>query len=286
MTRDAPIAMTLRVDDHSRDSVGMMYVYPVVSRRAGGVSIGINLNVNSACNWRCIYCQVPNLKRGGPPPVDLIRLETELRTFLGEVLHGDFMERCVPVEARRIVDVAFSGNGEPTSAREFADAVSVVVGVLEDMHLAEKVMIRLISNGSLMDRPAVREGIARIGQSAGEVWFKVDSVAPERIAAINGTRLQVSTVERRLRRCASLCPTWVQTCLFAIDGAAPSEADIETYLEFLRRGQDIIAGVHLYGLARPPLQPGAKQPTRLAAEWLADIGTRIEKTGLTVHVSP
>ena len=60
----------LNVHDHSRESVGMKYIYPVVSRRAGGVSIGINLNTNNACNWACIYCQVPNLTRGTAPPVD------------------------------------------------------------------------------------------------------------------------------------------------------------------------------------------------------------------------
>lgn len=30
----------LNVHDHSRESVGMKYIYPVVSRRAGGVSHG------------------------------------------------------------------------------------------------------------------------------------------------------------------------------------------------------------------------------------------------------
>ena len=61
----------LTIEDHRRDSAGMRYVYPVVSRRAGGVSVGINLNVNNACNWACVYCQVDNLTRGGPPPIDL-----------------------------------------------------------------------------------------------------------------------------------------------------------------------------------------------------------------------
>ena len=57
----------LTVTDHSRDSAGMTYVYPVVSRRAGGVSVGINLNPNNACNWACVYCQVPDLARGTAP---------------------------------------------------------------------------------------------------------------------------------------------------------------------------------------------------------------------------
>ena len=59
----------LTIEDHRRDSAGLRYVYPVISRRAGGVSVGINLNVNNACNWACVYCQVDNLTRGGPPPI-------------------------------------------------------------------------------------------------------------------------------------------------------------------------------------------------------------------------
>ena len=86
----------LNVREHDRDSAGMTYVYPVVSRRAGGVSVGINLNVNNACNWRCIYCQVPQLTRGGPPPVDLDLLRRELEAFLADVLRGAFMATRVP----------------------------------------------------------------------------------------------------------------------------------------------------------------------------------------------
>ncbi|MBS0311602.1 MAG: radical SAM protein, partial [Proteobacteria bacterium] len=58
------VSAQLTSTNHDRDSAGMTYVYPVVSRRAGGVSVGINLNPNNACNWACVYCQVPNLTRG------------------------------------------------------------------------------------------------------------------------------------------------------------------------------------------------------------------------------
>ncbi len=161
--------------DHSRDSAGMTYVYPVVSRRAGGVSIGINLNPNNACNWRCIYCQVPNLVRGRAPAIDLVLLESELHSFLGEVLHGDFMTTRVPEAARRIEDVAFSGNGEPTSAREFPQALALVQRVLEEADLAGRIKLRLITNGSQLDRQEVRASLARLGKANGEVWFKVDA---------------------------------------------------------------------------------------------------------------
>ena len=83
--------INLSVTDHDRGSAALRYVYPVVSRRAGGVSVGINLNPDNACNWRCIYCQVPDLTRGSAPPLDLALLENELRGFLDELLHGNFM---------------------------------------------------------------------------------------------------------------------------------------------------------------------------------------------------
>lgn len=104
----------------------MKYIYPVVSRRSGGVSVGINLNPNNACNWRCIYCQVPELKRGTAPVIDLTRLDVELRTFLQEILHGDFMQNQVPSELRRITDIALSGNGEPTSAKAFEQVIELI----------------------------------------------------------------------------------------------------------------------------------------------------------------
>jgi len=71
----------LSTTNHGRDDAALRYVYPVVSRRAGGVSVGINLNPNNACNWRCIYCQVPDLTRGAAPAIDLTILEAELRGF-------------------------------------------------------------------------------------------------------------------------------------------------------------------------------------------------------------
>ncbi len=116
----SPSGAVLRTDDHARDSAGFTYIYPVVSRRAGGVSIGVNLNPNNACNWACVYCQVPDLQRGGPPPINLAQLEDELRAMLTQIVHGDFMQTRVPENARRINDVAFSGNGEPTMSRNLA----------------------------------------------------------------------------------------------------------------------------------------------------------------------
>ncbi len=277
----------LTIEDHRRDSAGLRYVYPVISRRAGGVSVGINLNVNNACNWACVYCQVDGLTRGGPPPIDLDLLERELAGFLDDALHGDFMAREVPAEARRLMDVAFSGNGEPTSAFEFPDAVRRVRGVLENFGLAGMLPVRLITNGSLLQRPAVQEGIRVLGELGGEVWFKVDRATAADVMAINGVPLEAEKVRRNLESCASLATTWVQTCWFALDGQAPDAVARDAYCGLLKPLADRLAGIHLYGLARRSLQPAAPRLQRLAITALEDFAEEIrKKTGIRVLVSP
>lgn len=273
---------------HDRDSAGLTYVYPVVSRRAGGVSVGINLNPNNACNWRCLYCQVPNLQRGSAPPVDLALLEKELRGFLEEALHGTFMEQKVPPEARRLNDIALSGNGEPTSAAEFEQVVALIRLVMADFGLIGKIKLVLITNGSLAQRKNVQRGLKRMAELGGEVWFKLDRASERGIREVNGTRITLARVRANLAATAALCPTWLQTCLFALDGRPPEEQELETYLEFvsdvLRQGVPL-RGVLLYGLARLPMQKNAERLSALPKEWLDEFARRIAGLGLEVKVS-
>ena len=276
----------LRIEEHSRDSTGMTYVYAVVSRRAEGVSIGINLNPNNACNWRCIYCQVPGLVRGAPPPIDLDQLRRELEQMLDDVESGDFMEQRVPESARRLMDISFSGNGEPTSAKEFAAAMALVTDVVARRGLADKLIVRLITNGSLMERNTTKEGVALLGKAGGEVWFKIDRATPAAIARINSVRASPATVERRLRLCASLCSVWIQSCWFALDGKPPAEDEVAAYVEMVKRVADVVSGVHLYGLARASMQPEAPRLTPVSAQWMEALAQRLREKGLTAKVSP
>jgi wyosine [tRNA(Phe)-imidazoG37] synthetase (radical SAM superfamily) len=278
----------LTITNHDRDSAGMTYVYPVVSRRAGGVSVGINLNPNNACNWACIYCQVPNLKRGAAPPIDVAHLEGELNSLLGDIVHGDFMDMHVPEDARHLVDIALSGNGEPTSAREFPDIVELVGRVMATFNLTQKIKLVLITNGSLIDRPRVQEGLKRMAAANGEVWFKLDSATASGMRRINQTRTLPDKHFDRLAIAAGICPTWIQTCVFALDGAAPSQTEQQAYLGFLRRAVHAelpLKGVLLYGLARPSLQPSATRLSPLPAAWLENFAGAIRRTGLNVRVS-
>ncbi|HQR02748.1 MAG: radical SAM protein [Proteobacteria bacterium] len=276
----------LTVEHHDRDAAGMTYVYPVVSRRAGGVSVGINLNPNNACNWRCVYCQVPDLVRGGPPPIALDQLKVELENLLDQIQNGDFLQQRVPADARHLVDVAFSGNGEPTSAAEFAEAVKIVAGVLARRHLTGKIPLRLITNGSLIRRTTVQDGVRNLAAAGGEVWFKVDAVTSATTRRINNTRTSPESLRTRLELCISLCPTWVQTCVFSMDGHAPPAEEVDAYIALLGGMSGKLGGVFLYGLARPSLQPEAARLSNLSAAWMETLATRLRQQGLTVRVNP
>jgi wyosine [tRNA(Phe)-imidazoG37] synthetase (radical SAM superfamily) len=285
MARTAPLTPV----NHDRDSAGMTYVYPVVSRRAGGVSVGVNLNPNNACNWACVYCQVPDLVRGAAPEIDLAQLETELRAMLTGILHGDFMQTRVPEGARRLNDIALSGNGEPTSARAFAAVIELIGRVMADFKLTGKIKLVLITNGSLVDRPRVQDGIRKMAALHGEIWFKFDSATASGMRSINQTRIAPERQFERLATAAQFCPTWLQTCMFALDGKPPAEPEQAAYLaavERIRQQQIPVRGVLLYGLARPSMQPQATRLSALPADWLEAFAEKIRAAGLPVRVSP
>ncbi|MCC6900021.1 MAG: radical SAM protein [Polyangiaceae bacterium] len=278
----------LSVTDHDRGVTEMRYVYPVVSRRAGGVSIGVNLNPNNACNWRCVYCQVPDLKFGKGPPVDLELLERELGETLDAVVHGDLLERAAPEGARRLNDIALSGNGEPTTSPDFGAALEVIARAMDARSLLGSVKLVLITNGSMMARPEVQIHVRRMAELGGEVWFKLDSATGPGALAINNCHAGPEEHFEKLRAAALACPTWLQTCWFRWRGAPPSEQEQAAYLamvERLKREAVPVRGVHLYTLARPSLQPEAPELEPLDAEWLTAFARRIEALGLPVKVS-
>jgi wyosine [tRNA(Phe)-imidazoG37] synthetase (radical SAM superfamily) len=275
----------LNIHDHSRELSGLKYIYSVISRRAGGLSIGVNLNVNNACNWQCIYCEIPNLTRGTPPPIKLDLLEQELRFFLHEIVHGDYMEKNVSVEDRHLKDIAFSGNGEPTSSEEFPEVILIVKKILEEFNLLHKIKIRLITNGSLMHKASVIKAVEMLKEMNGEVWFKVDSATEDSIKTINQVNLKPHQILERLRNSINVCPTFIQTCIFTIDGKGPSEKDIDAYLQLVSEVKTNIQGVHLYGLARPSLQPQAKSLGRISQEALDDIAIKLRNLNVATTVS-
>lgn len=274
--------------NHS-DNVGdRRYVYPVVSRRAGGVSIGVNLNPNRACNYRCVYCQVPGLIRGKGPAIDLPLLAAELDDMLDWLEHGDFYAKWVPAPMQTLRDVAFSGDGEPTSSPNFAAAVATVCATLAGRGQATLPIV-LITNGTLAHLPAVRAGIDAMGAVNGRVWFKLDGGRDEDIEAVNSTAVSIERLRANLRETAARCPTWVQTCAFGLDGAPPSAQWRQAWLALLRaeiaHGTPL-RGVLLYSVARPSHQPEASRLLRLDLDWLEVLADEVRALGLPCEAYP
>lgn len=281
--------MTLTTTNHDRDAQGMIYVYAVVSRRSRGVSVGVNLNPNNACNWRCLYCQVPNLQRGAAPEIDLELLRAELHTMLDEIVNGEFLVEQAPPDSRRLNDVAISGNGEPTSSEVFDQVVAIIGEALDAYGLRGRVTPILITNGSLIHRPVVQRGLATLAELDGELWFKLDGGSPAQRERINGASMSDAHLLRNLALAVAACPTKIQTCMVELDGQAPSPAQRREYIELLRRSMDQGArptGVLLYGLARASAQPDRARLARLAAPRLDEFAAEIRALGLDVRVHP
>lgn len=281
--------MTLTPERHGRDAAGMTYVYPVVSRRSQGVSVGINLNPNNACNWRCIYCQVEGLVLGKPPSVDLELLATELERMLEWIVRGDFLEEHVAPDSRRFNDIAFSGNGEPTSSPQFADAVDVAIAARKRFGLERSVKLVLITNGSLVHRAPVSEGLERMAYANAEVWYKLDSATDDGQRAINQSLAGIARARTNLRLAASLVPTWLQSLFLARNGEPPSAKEQEAYLEFLDEESAAgtpLRGVFVYGLARKSYQPEAPELSALPVEWLEGFAERVRERGFEARVFP
>lgn len=277
----------LSTTNHDRDSAQLTYVYPVMSRRAGGLSIGINVNTNNACNWRCLYCQVPGLAKGAAPVVDFELLAEELDGFLKTVLEGDFYARFqVDADKRVIKDIAISGNGEPTSVKGFLTLVTLVGECAAKHGLLPSIKLVLITNGSLLHQPDVQAGLRYWHSVGGEVWFKLDSATLKGRQRINNTRQSDAKTLRNLRLCAECCTTKIQTCLLNVAGEGWTAAEQEAYLDLLRQVQDLpaLTEVLLYTLARPSSQPEAAQLKPLAPAAMQQFAAVVRQLGFTVSI--
>lgn len=282
------MSKTLTTTNHDRDIAGLKYVYPVISRRAGGLSIGINFNPNNACNWRCIYCQVPELQRGNAPAMDFALLEQELRFFLDYVQHGSFFEQFnVDIHQRVIKDIAISGNGEPTSLKDFDKAVRLLGKIATESGIFPASKFVLISNGSLLHQTTVQAGLTELARCQGELWFKLDSATEQGRKLINNTGQNQQKLLEHIKIAASLCSTKLQTCMLRY-GQAWSDSEKQAYLALLKglRASGIeLQQIMLYSIARQSFQPEAGKLEKVSLEEMNAFAADIKALGYDVSVA-
>jgi wyosine [tRNA(Phe)-imidazoG37] synthetase (radical SAM superfamily) len=267
--------------DHRRELGENRYVYAVVSRRARGLSIGVNLNPDKACNFDCPYCQVDRTTPGGPARVDVAALAGELETLL-ERARGDLWSSppfdSVEPGLRRVADVAFAGDGEPTTPPEFPAAAREARALRE--RLAPGVPLRLLTNATLFHKEKVRAALAAFD----ELWCKLDAGTPEYFAVVDGTRLPFAKVLANLRDVARERKLVIQSLFMTLAGVGPGDAEIEAYTARLR--EILAAGgridhVQVYTVARRPADArvGALERARLD-----QIAARVRALGIPAEV--
>lgn len=285
---------------HARQWRGFHFVYPVISRRAHGLSIGINLNPDKACNFDCVYCQVnrsENLSAPGSQlpvlrpearKVDLAVLERELRTLAGGVceLFSDREFMSVPSEYRRLNDIAFSGDGEPTASPLFSEAARLAATVRGDYKLNEAKIV-VITDACFLNRPKVAEALAFLDQHNGEIWAKLDAGTEEAFRRVN--RPRGATLEHVLQNilgAARIRPIVIQSLFLRLHGEAPTEEEIAAYVDRLRwigEGGGRISLVQLYTVARRPAETYAEP---LTLDELEQIAARVRAIGLRAECYP
>jgi len=250
--RDIEAQIQLGYQHHSRLSEFDRLVYPVVSRRSGGLSLGINLNPDKRCNFDCVYCQV---ERTEPLPLkapDLAQLERELRFWLERFRSEGF-------RGYRLQDIALAGDGEPTVVRELP-AVLALLQQLQREYRLDGVRLVLFTNGSGLGRADLASGWPAFFQSGGELWFKLDYWDQESLQRINRTRLQFARLWQQLIDFGRRYPVILQSCFFCWQAEPLSPRLVERYLERVREllalGVDI-RKIQAYTLARQPAEAAA-----------------------------
>lgn len=260
------------------------YVYPVLSRRAQGISLGINLHPNHACNWQCIYCQVPGLHRGHSPTIRIAQLINELQACLQSI--ADHSPACQDAH-NRISDIAFAGDGEPTSSPQFAEAMEAVATLLNDYPIPDRPQtIRVITNGSQLHHGHVQHALRRLATLGGEVWFKLDAGTDQEMFEINQARLPVALHVQRLKTSCQCCRTWVQTAVLTRKTAQGlvSTPSLLPYIALLDTVRTEIAGILLYGIARPSQQAAGKDIAPVSLTLLNEYAAALRNAGHTVQV--
>lgn len=263
------------------------FVYIVISPRARGLSIGVNFNPDKYCNFDCIYCEVNRAVPGAETYLDTEIMGVELDRTLDLVHSGELKAnpsyRHLPEELLDVRHVALSGDGEPTLAPNFVDAVQTVV----HRRACGRVpffKIVLITNGTGLERPEVQEGLSLFTRS-DEVWIKLDAGGQSYMDAVNCPQVPLEKVLANIILIGRQRPVIVQSLFPSIHGKAPAPEEIEQYairLQSLKGQGANISLVQIYSPTRPtPHSEVGHLPLRT----LADIAQRVRLlTGLRVEV--
>lgn len=269
---------------HSRHYRNNRFVYPVLSRRSKGISLGVNLNPDKVCNFDCIYCQVDRRSEAETDFVDLHLVLDELRHLLEIATNGQLYTEepfCnVPPHLRRLNDIAFSGDGEPTTYRNFDEIIAQVAALKVELGLTSTKMV-LITNASMFHRPVVQRGLELLDQHQGEIWAKLDAGTADYYQLVDRTKIPFQQILDNITAAAKIRPLVIQSLFMRVNGEPPTPAELDAYCD--RLNEILSAGgrlslVQVYTVSRHPAE---SYVSSLTNDEVDAITNRVqERTGL------
>jgi wyosine [tRNA(Phe)-imidazoG37] synthetase (radical SAM superfamily) len=245
---------------HERSFDANRFVYPVLSRRSHGVSVGVNLNPDKVCNFDCIYCQVDRRTQAQTRFVEMDALLAELQGVLTLVASGELYQTpkfgSVPEKLRRLNDIAFSGDGEPTTYRNFDQIMQQCAQLKSKLKLDDVKMV-LITNASMFHRPHVQRGLEILDANQGEIWAKLDAGTADYFKLIDRTPISLERILDNITAVATVRPIVIQSLFMNVNGVGPSDDEIAAYCD--RLAEVTTAGgtiklVQVYTVARQPAE--------------------------------
>lgn len=282
-----PLKMSGSRNGYDREFLGNRLVYAILSERAGGILIGVNMNPDAFCNFDCAYCDIPHRPHAAQRKVNLRTLSSELKELLESCKRGEIRDlpnfAHVPEELLNVKAIALSGEGEPSLCPNFGEVVSEIL-TIRRMRQFPKLKLVLITNGTGLSNPEVLAGIEQF-HSEDEIWVKLDAGSSGFMQRVNGTSFPLEKVIANITLLAQKRPVIIQSLFCSLEGAVPEDAEIENYLRCLNmlveRGAQI-SRVQVYSVVRPPVHPGC---THLPLSHLSAIARRIRAaTGLQAEV--
>ncbi|MCH2116948.1 MAG: radical SAM protein [Pirellulales bacterium] len=245
---------------HQRSYEANRFVYPVLSRRSNGISLGVNLNPDKVCNFDCIYCQVNRTSQSETRFIETDQLLGELQEMLDLVISGEIYKSPkfgqVPSNLRRLNDIAFSGDGEPTTYKNFDEIVSRCAEIKQRADL-NNVKLVLITNASMFHRPSVQRGLKILDEHNGEIWAKLEAGTQEYYQQIERTPIPLQQILDNITAAAQLRPLVIQALFMQVGGVSPPPEELAAFCDRLNEithagGQ--IKSVQVYTVARPPTE--------------------------------
>ena len=270
-----------------RDLDDNRFVYTVISPRARGLSVGVNMNPDRACNFDCVYCEVDRTGPARESRLEVPVMIDELERTLEEVMSGGLRERPgyrnVPPELLELRHVTLSGDGEPTLCPNFADAVKAVCH-LRACGRFPRFKIVLLTNASGLDRPEVIQGLD-LFNPLDEVWAKLDAGTRDYMNRVNHPDRGLEGIVANILELARRRPVIIQSLFPSIGGSPPPAEEIEAYVRRLKELKEAgarIPLVQIYSATRPtPRSECGHLPLRT----LSDIARRVrEESGLKAEV--